>query len=153
MSDIQTIFRHFLAALSYRTDKTLRGAPEDFGAFEAGHGIRTPAQILSHMNGLIAYSRTFFIGGEPESDSLGNLKTEAARFRALLYSLSGDLESKLPLRGITHEQLLQGPLTDAMTHAGQLALLRRLAGDPITPENFIVADIQKDDLSANRPAP
>ena len=109
MSEIRTILRHFLAALSYRTDKALRGAPEDFGAFEAGKGIRTPAQVLAHMNGLIAYARTFFIGGESESQTPGNLQIEARRFRALLYSLSGDLESTLPLRGITHEQLLQGP--------------------------------------------
>ena len=31
---------------------------------------------------------------------------------------------------ISDEQFLQGPLADAMTHAGQLAMLRRLAGAP-----------------------
>lgn len=153
MNEIRTILRHFLAALSYRTEKAIRGAPEDFGAFDAGNGIRTPAQVLAHMGGLIDYARTFFIGGEIESPTPGDLKTEAARFRSVLHSLSGDLESKLPLQGITHEQLLQGPLADAMTHAGQLALLRRLAGDPITPENFVVAGIQKEDLSANQARP
>ena len=40
--------------------------------------------------------------------------------------------------------VLQGPFADAMTHAGQLAMLRRLAGSPIPPENFIVADISPD---------
>ncbi len=31
-------------------------------------------------------------------------------------------------RGVTEEQLLQGPLSDAMAHVSQLLTLRRLAG-------------------------
>ncbi len=57
------------------------------------------------------------------------------------------------LEGMTEERLLQGPFSDAMTHAGQLALLRRLAGAPVPPENFIVAEIEPDRLGPNQALP
>jgi hypothetical protein len=67
--------------------------------------------------------------------------------------LSQLLASEQPLIGITAEQLLQGPFSDAMTHAGQLALLCRLAGSPVPPENFIYADIEAENVGPNQPAP
>jgi hypothetical protein len=67
--------------------------------------------------------------------------------------LSQLLASEQPLIGITAEQLLQGPFSDAMTHAGQLALLCRLAGSPVPPENFIYADIETENVGLNQPAP
>ena len=39
------------------------------------------------------------------------------------------------------EQLFQAPVADALTHIGQIALLRRLAGAPIRAENYFKADI------------
>jgi hypothetical protein len=51
------------------------------------------------------------------------------------------------------ERLLQGPFSDAMTHAGQLAMLRRLAGSPVPPENFIVAAIDPDHFGPHQPDP
>ena len=38
-------------------------------------------------------------------------------------------------------RLLAGPIADAMTHVGQLALLRRMAGVPTIGENYFAADI------------
>ncbi len=63
------------------------------------------------------------------------------------------LDSDSPLEAITPEKLLQGPFSDAMTHAWTIAMLRRLAGSPVEPENFIYADIRPDNLGANQPAP
>ena len=150
MKEMRMILRHFLAGLSYRTRKALRDAPEDFGSFSAGNGSRTPVELVNHMNGVIGWARTFLIGGNYDPEPTSDLKTETARFDQLLYSLSSDLETDLPLRNITHEQLLHGPLSDAMTHAGQLAFLRRLAGDPIEPENFVKAKIQTRNLGAGQ---
>jgi hypothetical protein len=39
------------------------------------------------------------------------------------------------------ERLFQGPVADALTHVGQLAMLRRLAGCPIKGENYFRAEI------------
>jgi hypothetical protein len=51
------------------------------------------------------------------------------------------------LKERTEEQLLQGPLADAMTHIGQLAILRRLASSPIPKESFDEAVIRPGDFS------
>ena len=67
--------------------------------------------------------------------------------------LARHLEEGTEFRGITAEVFLQGPFSDAMTHAGQLAMLRRLAGDPVAPENFIFAAINPENLGPNQPLP
>ena len=54
---------------------------------------------------------------------------------------------------MTAGRLLQGSFSDAMTHAGQLAMLRRLAGIPVAPENFIVAKIDAERLGIEQAEP
>jgi len=141
MDDKYTLLRHFLAKLAYRTQKALRDAPPDFAAFEAGGGVRPPAELVRHMTGLLGYARTYFVGGQYRAEALPTLSDEVGRFHDMLHDLARHLEQETPLRGITSEKLLQGPLSDAMTHAGQLTLLRRLAGSPVPPENFTLADM------------
>ena len=154
IEDKRDLLRHFLAALAYRTQKALRDAPSDFGSFSAGKGARTPAQLVCHMTSVLGYARTFFIGGQYRPEPLPTLADEAARFHEMLADLGHHLELGTPLlQEITEEQLLQGPFADAMTHAGQLAMLRRLAGTPVPPENFIVADIDSARLGMNQPEP
>ncbi len=122
------MLRHFLAALAYRTQKALRGAPEDFGSFSIGEGVRTPAELLRHMTSVLGYSRTFFIGGTYRPEPLPSLGDEIVRFHELIEDIARLIETGEPFReGVTPERMLQGPFSDAMTHAGQLALLRRLA--------------------------
>lgn len=136
------LLRHFLAALAYRTQKALRDAPAEFGKFSAAIGVRTPAELVRHMTSVLGYARTFFIGGHYRPDPLPTLKDEILRFHDMLEDLSRHIEIGTPLLDeMSAERLLQGPLSDAMTHAGQLAMLRRLAGSPVPPENFIVAEI------------
>jgi hypothetical protein len=148
------MLRHFLAALAYRTQKALRDAPEGFGDFQAPGQVRTPAQLVMHMTSVLGYARTFLVGGQYWPDPLPSLHDEIARFHEMLADLAGHLERRTPLlQGMTPERLLQGPFADAMTHAGQLALLRRLAGVPVAPENFVVADIDKKRLGRDQPAP
>jgi len=141
MDDKRILLRHFLAALAYRTQKALRDAPADFGSFSIGMRVRTPAQLVRHMTSVLGYARTHFRGGNYRPDALPTLQDEIDRFHGMLRDLVSDLESGVPLQGISPERLLQGPFSDAMTHAGQLAMLRRLAGSPIAPENFVDAEV------------
>jgi hypothetical protein len=153
MNEKRAILRHFLAAIAYRTQKALRGAPESFGSFEAGRQVRTPADLVRHMTSVLGYARTFFEGGRYRAEPLPDLAAEITRFHAMLEALSRHLESGTALRGTTEEQLLQGPFSDAMTHAGQLAVLRRLAGSPVPPENFIEAAVDPANLGPDQPDP
>ncbi|HXM38020.1 MAG TPA: hypothetical protein VN908_05085 [Gemmatimonadales bacterium] len=151
----RALLRHFLAAIAYRTQKALRGAPEHFASFSAGHRARTPVELLRHMASLMGYVRTLFLGGSypVKPDPLPTFKHEIARFHENLQAVGDVLASETPLREISTEQLLQGPIADVMTHVGQLALLRRLADAPVAPENFIYADIQGDRLGPEQAPP
>ena len=82
-----------------------------------------------------------------------DLAAEVRRFHAMLADLGAHLERGDVLTGTTPMRLLQGPFADAMTHAGQLALLRRLAGSPVPPENFIVASIDSGNLGPEQSMP
>jgi hypothetical protein len=147
------MLRHFLAAIAYRAQKALRGAPRGFGDFRAGHDVRTPAELVRHMTSVLGYARTFFIGGRYRADPLPDFDAEVVRLHEMIADLGAHLDRGTQLREITPEQLLHGPFADAMTHIGQLALLRRLAGSPVPPENFIFADIRDDRLGPDQPGP
>ena len=153
MDETSPLLHHFLAALAYRTQKALRGAPEGVGHFQAGQKVRTPIEIVCHMTNVLGYARTFFVGGTYRAEPLGDLQAEVRRFHEMLEDLAKHLEASTPLQGTTPEKLLQGPLSDAMTHIGQLALLRRLFGSPVPPENFIEADIDVANLGPDQPEP
>jgi hypothetical protein len=155
MDDKRAMCRHFLAALAYRTQKALRGAPDSFADFEAGNQVRTPHQLLSHMDSVLGYALTCFAGeGERYRGSrLPSFAGEIERFHGKLEALARHLRDGTPLRNVSPEQLLQGPFSDAMTHAGQLAMLRRLAGSPVPPENFIVADVSAERLGPEQAPP
>jgi hypothetical protein len=146
------LLRHFLAAIAYRAQKALRGAPEHYPTFSAGHRVRTPMELVRHMTSLMGYVRTFFVGGSYTPEPLPTFPEEVARFHDMVEAVGTLLSSGAPC-SITTEQLLQGPLADAMTHVGQLAMLRRLADAPVAPENFIYADIRGDRLHADQPPP
>jgi hypothetical protein len=154
MDEKRALLRHFLAALAYRTQKALRDAPANFGSFRAAEGVRTPAELVRHMTSVLGYARTYFVGGQYRPLPLPSLSAEVARFHDMLADLARHLEAGTPLReGMTPERLLQGPFADALTHAGQLAMLRRLAGAPVAPENFIVADIDAARCGPDQSAP
>ncbi len=153
MTDSRKLLQHFLAALAYRTQKAVRGAPADFGAFRAAPGVRTPYELLWHMTGVVGYARTFLRGGEFAPPPLADLDAELERFHATLEGLRDDFADGSLLATITDEQFLQGPLADAMTHAGQLAMLRRLAGSPVASENFIFAAVDPQNVGPRQPEP
>jgi hypothetical protein len=147
------ILKHYLAAQAYRTRKALRDAPDSFADFRAKRGVRTPHEIIFHMTGVMGYARTYFTGGEWRPEKMPTLGEEILRFHELLEDLGRHLDAQIPFGKTTPERMLQGPFSDAMTHAGQLIMLRRLYGSPVPPENFIMANIDAQNLGPDQPDP
>lgn len=135
------LLRHTLATLAYRAGKTLRGASAHFAAFRAGPTSRTPLAILAHMGDLLDWGVQLAQGRHVWRESPPrSWEEEVARFHAALRVLDEYLASDAPLEAPA-ARLFQGPVADALWHAGQLALLRRLAGEPIRGENYFKAEI------------
>ena len=153
MDDKRMMLRHFLGAIAYRTQKALKGAPPEFAGFRAATGVRTPHQIVYHMSSVLGYDRTFFVGGEFRPLIKDNFNSEIEEFHKILDSLKTHLEQGTPFQNTTPEKMLQGPFSDAMSHAGQLAMMRRLFGSPVPPENFIMADIDGDNVGRDQVEP
>lgn len=150
-----TLLRHFLAALAYRTQKALRDAPESFADFRVEENVRTPHELLWHMTGVIGYAESLFRGEPWRPDKEETFAAEVLRFHDTLEALAARFDEEPPegVEELTAERLLQGPMADAMTHAGQLAMLRRLHGKPVPPENFLKADIRAEHLGPDQAAP
>ena len=153
VTESRRLLLHFLATIAYRTQKALRGAPDGFAEFHAATHVRTPHELLWHMTGVIGYARTMFTGDRFAPDRMPTLAAEVQRFHDTLAALRADLASETLQARISDEQFLQGPLADAMTHAGQLAMLRRMAGSPVASENFIFAKIDGANVSAHQADP
>lgn len=153
MDDKRALLVHFLAALAYRTQKALRGTPEGFASFRAAPKVRTPHELVCHMNSVLGYAGTLFLGGSYRVPQLPELGAEVERFHATLAELARLIAETPDWKSMTPERLLQGPLSDAMTHAGQLAMLRRLEGHPVPPENFVFAEVDPANLGPDQPSP
>jgi hypothetical protein len=140
MSEKRELLRHTLATLAYRAARALEGAPAEFAGFD-GAG-RRPEQILAHMGDLFDWALSMAVGKPAwhNSEPLG-WEAEKARFFRALAALDAVLASAEPLHA-PEEKLFQGPVADALTHVGQLAMLRRLAGCPTRGENFYVAAVE-----------
>ena len=152
MNEKQEVLRHFLAVLAYRTQKALHSAPEHFGSFRAGPEVRTPRELLYHMSSLLHHTLAAMGGMRPDPLDPGpDLEGEAEQFYTLLGQLSRLLADSLLQEDRLAERLLQGPLADAMTHVGQLALLRHLAGAPVPWEDFFRAPIHPKNVDAGQP--
>lgn len=153
MTDSRRLLQHFLAALAYRTQKALRDAPDSFADFRIAPTSRTPFELLWHMTGVIGYARTMLRGGDFEPPRLNSMADEIERFHDTLAALSRDFGDPSLTARISDEQFLQGPLSDAMTHAGQLAMLRRVHGTPVPSENFIFAEVSAGNVSSMQAQP
>jgi len=135
------MLRHALATLAYRGRRILRGAPPGFEALRIGERSRTPGQILAHIGDLFDWALWLAQGEHVWHDSAPlPWEREAARFFTSVQSFDDYLASGAPL-GNSPEVLFQGPVADALTHFGQLAMLRRVAGSPVRGENYFRAEI------------
>ena len=151
MDEKREFLRHTLASLAYRAARALENAPASFAEF-SGAG-RLPVQILAHMGDLFDWALSAVQGREHWHTSKPHpWHIEAERFFASLYAFDAYLVSNEPLYA-SAEALFQGPIADALTHVGQLAMMRRLAGAPIAGENYFVADIKAGQVGAEQPAP
>ena len=147
------LLRHTLATLAYRGGKAVRGAPVTFADFRAAEATRTPGAILAHVGDLLDWAVTMAKGAEAWHDSpAGEWEPQVARFHACLARFDECLAADEPL-ACSYERLFQGPIADALTHVGQIAMLRRMAGVPIRGENYSRAQIEKGQLGAEQPAP
>ena len=148
-SDLNML-RHAVATLAYRAGKTLRGAPPDFSTFALA-APQTPGRLLAHLCDLFDWALSISEGAERWTNSTpGDLEQDTARFFAALEAFDRRLASGVPLP-CDPLRLFQGPVADALTHTGQLAMLRRLAGGKITGENYFVADIAIGRCGADQP--
>jgi hypothetical protein len=153
MDDKRVILRHAVATVAYRGGKTVRDAPASFASFSPDGSPRTPAKILAHIGDLFDWALTQAKGPEAwhESSPL-DWNEEVQRFYAVLERFDAYLASDSPL-AVTPEKLFQGALADALTHVGQLAILRRLAGAKIKGENYARAEIVAGRVGPEQAAP
>ena len=141
LAEERQFLRHTLATLAYRGGKAIRGMPPEAAGFRAGGGSRTPAEILAHIGDLLDWALSLAKGAQAWHDSQPLVwDKEVERFFTAMQALDGYLASSQPLHASV-ESLFQGPVADALTHVGQIALLRRLAAAPIKSENYSVAEI------------
>ena len=152
------LVRHLLATLVYRTTKIIHDAPENYPNTSIGNNVRTPEKILVHINSLIQLSNRFWSPHKPTS--IANHRKQSSKKGwemevELFYQLAAQFDETLSTyttpRKYSPEKILQGPLMDAFTHVGQLALLRRMAGSPIKGESYWMADVKAGHVGPDQP--
>jgi len=147
------LLRHTVATVAYRGGKALRDAPEHFGSFHIGDKTRTPAQILAHVGDLFDWALSIAQGQQTWKDSTPlPWSAEVARFFAAVKRFDDFLATGESLQG-SAEGLFQGPVADSLTHIGQIAMLRRLAGSPVKGENYFKAEIVSGRVGLDQSAP
>ena len=145
--------RHTNATLAYRAAKALRTAPDDFGSFRPAKGSRSAGEILAHMCDLMDWVLSQAAGKQRwRSSKPRQWSQDADRFFAALTAFDQYLASDAPLHAAA-EKLFQGAIADALTHVGQIAMLRRLAGSPVLGENYYRAKIVTGRTGSDQPAP
>jgi hypothetical protein len=149
------LLRHALATLAYRAGKALRGAPAPFESFSVAPGSRTPVQILAHMGDLFDWALHLAKGAQVWHDATPiPWDQEVARFFAALEAFDRHLASGASLpEGFTEDKLFQGAVADALTHTGQIGMLRRLAGSPVRGESYFRSDIAVGRVGLDQSAP
>ena len=151
--DARILLRHTIATIAYRGRKAVADPPAGFSEFQVGATSRTPGQILAHIGDLFDWALSLADGEQRWQDSPPlSWNEETARFFEALRRFDQRLASDAPL-GCPAEKLFQGPVADALTHIGQIALLRRLAGAPVRAENYLKADITAGRVGPDQSAP
>ena len=139
--DASAVLRHLLATLAYRAAKVLRDVPPGFAATAAAPSARQPVRIVAHLGDLMMW-------GVSLADDISTWKAaggddweaEVQRFFDGMQALDARLAAS-PVSEEAVKKIISGPLADALTHVGQLAMLRGMAGAPITPESYARAEI------------
>lgn len=147
------MLRHTLATLAYRGGKAVRGAPSEFAEFRCADTVRAPGTILAHIGDLLDWALSMANGKREWHDSAPQTwDKDVQRFFSGLQAFDDYLASDRPLQAPV-EKLFQGPIADALSHVGQIAILRRISGAPIRGENYYAADIVAGRVGAEQSAP
>jgi len=153
MDPKREFLRHTLATIAYRGGKAVRGAPASFATFLPGPSSRTPVEILSHVGDLFDWGLSLVSGEERwQSSTPHEWDNEVSRFFDTLARLDAYLASDASVE-CSPEKVFQGPIADALTHVGQIAMLRRLAGAAMRGENYFRADIAVGRVGADQTVP
>ncbi len=153
MDDKRALLRHAVATVAYRGGKAVRGAPDTFATFATGDEPKTPVAILAHIGDLFGWALTIAAGAQAWNPSTPLAwDAEVARVFARIAAFDDFLASDAPLAA-EPERLFQAAIADALTHVGQINMLRRLAGCPIKAENYYLADIATGRVGLEQTAP
>ncbi len=135
--------RHLVATIDYRFQKSVQNSSDHFGNFSLGKGSRSPIEIINHMFQVLRATRTFIQKDNRHDQGRKKLDflSEVERFKAELIAID-ELLSKKEVDLESSKKLIQGPLSDIVTHIGQIALLQRLDDRPILHEDFSKAPIK-----------
>ncbi len=140
MNQNSHFIQHFLKVLSYRFEKAIHNAAESYPKHASGHGIRTPLELLGHMNGVLEFAISSLKNQPRRNIPEQSWQEQITLYYEKLKELN-QLMQENSFDTDTLERILQGPLADAMTHIGQLAMMRRLANSAIAGENYFAADM------------
>ncbi len=150
--DSRAVLRQLAATLAYRAAKVLRDAPADFGHRSFGDTTRQPVRILGHMGDLMTWGVSMARGGYEWKPAGGDdWNAEVERFFVGLAALDAAIADDGFAGSV--EKIIQGPLADALTHVGQLAMLRGMAGAPVKPESYARAIITAGRVGLDQAAP
>jgi hypothetical protein len=145
--------RHLVATLAYRAGKVLRDAPPEFHHRAFGDATRPPMQILAHMADLMTWSLSLARGESVwKAEGGDDWNVEVQRFLSGLSALDRAVASGSPSTAACRT-LIQAPLADALTHVGQLAMLRGMAGCAVKPESYARAEIVAGRVGLEQAAP
>ena len=134
--------RHTVATLAYRAEKVLRDVPDGFPEQRASPATRTPFQIVVHLGDLMEWAERMAHGERRwQHVSCKDWREARDRFFRGLAALDQAL-AETEADGLADQAIFQGPVADALTHVGQLAMLRGMAGTPVRPESYARAEIR-----------
>ena len=147
------LLRHTVATLAYRGGKALRGAPAEFSAFRPAKDVRSAGEILAHLCDLFQWAAGLAEGKQDwQVSTPASWEEDSRRFFALLEKFDQGLASSPPDAALA-KQLFQGPIADALTHVGQISMMRRLCGAPMRSENYFIAKVETGRAGAEQAAP
>lgn len=146
------MLRHAVATLAYRAEKVLREVPEGFPQFRPSPASRTPVEVLSHLGDLMEWGERMARG---EMRWRPGVTTEWAEARDRFFRGLAALDAALaaPAAAPFTAVIFQGPVADALTHVGQLAMVRGMCGAPVRPESYARATIRSGRVGLEQDGP
>jgi hypothetical protein len=147
------VLRHLVATLAYRAAKAVRDVPAEFPHAAVSPNTRRPILIVAHLADLMAWALPLADGRSEWSAGGGDdWHEEVERFFAGIEALDRRLVASPP-SAESIQKLIQGPLADALTHVGQLAMLRGMTGAPLRPESYARAPVVRGQVGIEQPPP